>query len=265
VERDMPENLQFDDEGSRLVEEFNASPGATERRRRIIEALALKAGETVLDVGSGPGHQAYEMSAIVGADGRVEGFDPAESAIAISSQRCIDLPNVHFHLGGLPTLPFDADTFDAVMSSQVFEYLDDVQSGLCEIHRILRPGGRLLIHDTDWGSTLWHSTDPARMARILEVWVGHLVNPHLPQTLGKELQRAGFSDVSVDPIVQLETDLRPGSASNILMKFVVGYVESQGVKLSESSAWMGDLVELDKRGEYFYSSNEYMFVGQKRT
>jgi len=45
VERDMPENLQFDDEGSRLVEEFNASPGATERRRRIIEALALLAPE----------------------------------------------------------------------------------------------------------------------------------------------------------------------------------------------------------------------------
>ena len=259
----MPDNLEFDDEGSRLVEEFNASPGATERRRRLIEALALEAGESVLDVGSGPGHQAYEISVIVGVSGRVLGIDPADSAIAISSERCSDLANVHFQLGGLPSLPFDADMFDAAMSSQVFEYLDDVQGGLREIHRILRPGGRVLIHDTDWGATLWHSTDPARMARILEMWDGHLANPHLPQTLGNELQHAGFTDVRVEPIVQLETDLKPGSASSVLMQFVVGYVESQGVKPSESSAWMEDLVELDARGEYFYSSNEYIFVGRK--
>ena len=49
-------NLEFDDEVSRLVEEFNASAGATARRARIVDALALKPGDRLLDVGSGPGH-----------------------------------------------------------------------------------------------------------------------------------------------------------------------------------------------------------------
>ena len=61
--------LEFDDERSRLVEEFNASAGATARRGRILEALALKPAHRVLDVGSGPGHQALEMSSVVGAPG----------------------------------------------------------------------------------------------------------------------------------------------------------------------------------------------------
>ena len=49
--------LEFDDEFSRLMEEFNVSEGAVERRVRILAALDLKAGMHVLDVGSGPGHQ----------------------------------------------------------------------------------------------------------------------------------------------------------------------------------------------------------------
>ena len=79
--------LEFDDEGSRLVEEFNASIGATARRARILAALTLKPGDRVLDVGSGPGHQALEMSPVVGSSGQVEGIDPAESALEIARRR----------------------------------------------------------------------------------------------------------------------------------------------------------------------------------
>ena len=54
--------LEFDDEWSRAVEEFNASAGAIARRARLLDALALNPGDRVLDVGSGPGHQVSELS-----------------------------------------------------------------------------------------------------------------------------------------------------------------------------------------------------------
>ena len=150
----MEDILEFDDETSRVVEEFNTSQGAIERRRRITAALALQPGEAILDVGSGPGNQVFEMSLIIGPDGSVLGIDPAESAIAIASRRCSGLSNVQFQLGEAAQLPFDDKTFDAVMSSQVFEYLDNVSGGLQEMYRVLRPGGRVLIRDTDWGTLL---------------------------------------------------------------------------------------------------------------
>ncbi len=259
----MEEVLEFDDETSRVVEEFNASPGATERRRRIIGALGLQAGEAILDVGSGPGHQAFEMASIVGPSGRIQGIDPAESAKAIASRRCSGLSNVHFELGDVVQLPFYDATFDAVMSSQVFEYLENVSDGLQEIYRVLRPGGRVLIHDTDWGTLLWRSSNAERMARVMEVWDRHLTDPYLPQTLGSKLRDAGFNDIKAESIVQLETEFDPASVSGVLMRFIVGYVESQGIPASEASAWKTDLETVGTAGDYFFSSNEYMFVGRK--
>jgi hypothetical protein len=97
----------------------------------------------------------------------------------------------------------------------------------------------------------------------MEVWDRHLADPHLPQSLASNLRDAGFTDINVEPIVQIETEFDPGSVSGILMNFIVGYVESQGISTSESSAWKEDLENLGATGDYFFSSNEYMFVGRK--
>ncbi len=255
--------LEFDDEGSRLVEEFNASAGATARRAKILEALALKPGFRVLDVGSGPAHQVFEMSSVMGNSGRIDGVDAAESALDIARQRCSELDNVNFQLGDASNLPFDDATFDAVMSSQVFEYLDDVSGAIAEMFRVLKSGGRVLIHDSDWGALLWHSSDPERMARIMKIWDGHLADPHLPQSLSRKLTDAGFKNVRAEPVVHVETNYDPTSVSAILIKFVVGYVVSQGVSQSEANAWADDLKALGSSGDYFFNHNEYIFTADK--
>ena len=76
--------LEFDDELLRLVEEFNTSAGAVERRSRILGALDLRPGDHVLDVGAGPGHQVAEIAPNVAPGGLVKGVDSAESAITIA-------------------------------------------------------------------------------------------------------------------------------------------------------------------------------------
>ncbi len=255
--------LRFDDEVSRVVEAFNASPGAVRRLAKILEALGVRRGERVLDVGSGPGHQVFEMSSAVGDGGRVEGVDVAEGALGIARQRCAGMGNVAFHSGEATGLPFDSGEFDAAMSSQVFEYLEDVPTGLLEMHRVLRPGGRVLVHDTDWGTTAWHSSDPERMGRVMKSWDRHLATPSLPRLLGKGLVDAGFRNVRVAPIVQVETSYDPASVSAVLMQFIVGYVVSQGMAEDEAEAWAADLRGLGSSGEYFFSLNEYIFTGEK--
>jgi arsenite methyltransferase len=255
--------LEFDEATNRLMEEFNASAGATRRRTRLLNVLALKPGEHVLDVGSGPGHYAFAMASAVGDTGRVAGFDIAQDSLETAQRRCSGLTNVSFHLGDAVALPFDEATFDAVLSTQTFEYLPDVPAALAEIFRVLKSGGRVLIHDTEWDAWAWHSRDRARMNRIMEVWDSHLADPHLPQTLGAKLTAAGFTDVDVEPLVHIETTYDPASMSAILIKFVAGYVTSQGIPESEATAWADDLRALGSSGDYFFSSNEYIFTGIK--
>jgi hypothetical protein len=132
-----------------------------------------------------------------------------------------------------------------------------------EMFRVLKSGGRVVIHDTEWDATLWYSSDPERMARIMKSWEGHLADPHLPQTLSRRLADAGFKNVRAEAVVQLETSYDPSSVSAIIMKFVVGYVVSQGVSQREADAWADELRALGSSGDYFFSSNEYLFTAEK--
>jgi len=65
------------------------------------------------------------------------------------------------------------------------------------------------------------------------------------------------------PLVHVETTYDPASMSAILIKFVAGYVKSQGIPESGATAWADDLRALGSSGDYFFSSNEYMFTGIK--
>ncbi len=80
-----------------------------------------------------------------------------------------------FYEAEATTLPVLDGTFDAAVSVQVLEYVPDVAAALAEIHRVLRPGGRIVIWDVDWATVSWHTADHARMRRMLDAWDHHLV------------------------------------------------------------------------------------------
>ena len=97
--------------------------------------------------------------------------------------------------GEATALPVDAADFDAALCVQVLEYVADPTAALAQMHRALRPGGRVVVWDIDWATVSWHSADPERMARVLRAWDDHLTHPSLPRTLGARLRAAGFSQV----------------------------------------------------------------------
>jgi len=251
--------LQFDPDVSRQMETMYTTPDVIEQRRVVRTALALRPGDRVLDVGVGPGLLAEEMAAEVGPSGRICGIDISDSMLAIAAKRADVGPGIELEVGSVERIPHPSESFDVVVSTQVFEYLDDVAGALDEVRRVLRAAGRVVLLDTDWGSLVWRSSDDARMARVLTAFEDHLADPHLPRSLADLLAKSGFTltHQQVVPILNTGYDHRTYSAG--LIDIVVGFVPGHGgVTADEARAWADDLRGLG--AGYFFSLNRYLFV-----
>ena len=260
----MSRVLQFDEAASRRVEATYLTPDVIEQRRIVREALALKPGEDVLDIGSGPGLLVSEMAAQVGPGGSVQGVDPSPSMLTLAKRRELAAGSspVAFVRGDAAVLPFADESFDAAVTTQVYEYVADIVAAIAEARRVLRPGGRLLVLDTDWGSIVWRSGDDDRMRRVLAAWDEHLVDPHLPRRLTGLLEDAGFSLSHRAAVPLLNAGYDPNTYSAGLIGFIAAFVPGRaGVTEAETAAWTDDLVGLGR--DYFFSLNRYLFLGVK--
>ena len=257
----MTSALQFDDATSRHVERTYMTPDVVEQRKIACTVLGLAPGEHVLDIGCGPGFLAAEMADAVGPAGSVHGIDPSPAMLTIAAGRSAAAP-LTFEPGEATTLPLADTSIDVVTATQVYEYVADVAAALAEVRRVLRPGGRLLVLDTDWDSIVWHSSDPGRMRRVLAAWDEHLADPHLPRLLGRLLRDAGFTVTRTSVLPMLNTGYNEDSFSAGVIGLVAGFVPGRrGVTRQDADAWADDLRRLGD--DYFFSLNRYLFLGTK--
>ncbi|HKN93829.1 MAG TPA: methyltransferase domain-containing protein [Thermoleophilaceae bacterium] len=256
----MTDQLQFDEEESRAVEATYATPDIVEQRRATLAALALEPGERVLDVGCGPGYLAREMAEAVGTDGFVHGVDPSPAMLAIAARRA--LPHMELSEGDALSLRLPDAEFDVAVSTQVYEYVADIEGALREARRVLRPGGRLLVLDTDWDSIVWRSSDDERMERVLRAWDAHLVHRDLPRRLPELLRRGGFTLARAEAIPVLNVGYRKDTYSGSLLPMVARFVSGRdGIAPGEAQAWADDLTSLGDN--YFFSLSRYLFVAAR--
>ncbi|MBP7687560.1 MAG: arsenite methyltransferase [Thermoflexales bacterium] len=156
----------------------------------------LRAGETVLDLGSGGGLDCFLASKQVGAAGRVIGVDmtPDMLAKARANAQRLGYPNVEFREGYLEALPVDDNTIDVVISNCVINLSPDKPQVFREVFRALKPGGRIAVSDIVTNGSL-----PSSVQQSMAAWGACVAGALDVQDYVRGLSAAGFGEVQVQP------------------------------------------------------------------
>jgi SAM-dependent methyltransferase len=254
---------------SELQYESPSDPGVVVRHRRLADLLGTTAGElpgVVADLGCGDGVTLEVLLERVGA-GAVVGVDAAEPALVEAERRLGRGSGDRLTLVAADLtapLPLRDGSLDAALCHNVLESLPDPDGFLAEVHRVLRPGGSLVLSHPDYDTMVFTAPDLALTRRLVHAycdtqqdWMGSVNG-----TIGRWLHDiAGRSPLEVE-LVCASTVLSQGFRAPMLGYEFAHHVADVLRRTGEFAdgvldGWLDSLAEVDRRGAFLWSINDY--------
>ncbi|MEU5866376.1 methyltransferase domain-containing protein [Nonomuraea sp. NPDC047529] len=200
-------------------------------KRQVLDLLDLRPGQTVLDLGCGPGTDLAAMADAVAPAGRVIGLDRDPVMVAEARARLAGRPLVEVRPGDVHALPVADGSIDRARTDRVLQHVDDPARVLAEFRRVARPGARIVMAEPDWEGLLIDSPRPD-VGRTLTRFIATEMIRH--GTLGRRLARlcaeAGLAVRSVVTVAPVFRDLAAadqvlGLRRNVVRAVGAGYLE----------------------------------------
>ncbi|MEN6348297.1 MAG: methyltransferase domain-containing protein [Syntrophomonas sp.] len=163
-----------------------------EKLKETFKDLKFEPGSKVLDVGTGTGVMLPILQEMVGLSGKITAFDLAEEMLSIAKIKN-GQENIDYVQGDIEAAPFEDNTFDAVICNSCFPHFLNQAASICEMARILKPGGRVVI---------CHLSSRQELNAMHRSLGGVVGNDFLPdeKVMMLMFNQAGFSGIRVDDL-----------------------------------------------------------------
>jgi ubiquinone/menaquinone biosynthesis C-methylase UbiE len=247
------------------LDRLYASPLIVAQRRRLRELIAAQPGEIGLDIGCGLGHLSCELARDVTPGGRILALDMSADMVAGAAQRAqregVDAA-VQTRVGDATALDLPDASVDFAVAVQSYSYVPEVERAIAEAARVLRPGGRLAVLETDWDMCVYESGDGATMRQIFDGrW--RFAHWHLPRQLHRMFRNAGLTLAKAEAYPLLETRYDPDSFGVGMLAIARSAAVRHGVDAQQADAWVADVHARSTEGDYFFCTNRFMFIAVK--
>ncbi|MBL0274103.1 MAG: arsenite methyltransferase [Chitinophagaceae bacterium] len=158
------------------------------------EFARIKGGDTVIDLGSGAGNDAFIARRFVGENGKVIGIDFTEPMIARARENAekLGLNNVEFRQGDIEDLPVTSNKADVIVSNCVLNLVPNKHKVFSEVYRVLKPGGHFSISDIVLEGAL-----PAKWKEVAELYAGCVSGAIQKSEYLGIIEEAGFKNITL--------------------------------------------------------------------
>jgi ubiquinone/menaquinone biosynthesis C-methylase UbiE len=171
------------------LDRFETLPAAARLRDHSYELLRLRTGDGVVDVGCGTGRAVAELAAL-GAT--ATGVDLNPEMVGVARER---YPRGDYRVGDADRLPFPDGTLRGHRTDKVLHDLPDPRAALAEAHRVLAPGGRVVVVDIDWDAISIADDEPARTRAVVHARTDQLAAGFAARQAPELLRALGFTEV----------------------------------------------------------------------
>jgi ubiquinone/menaquinone biosynthesis C-methylase UbiE len=159
-----------------------------------LDYLNITAGENILDLGCGRGQETLQAARLAGAKGKATGLDITQAMIDTAVKNAIEAGtgNTSFIHGDIENLPFNNDSFDAVMSNCVINHAKDKKNVYREIFRVLKDRGRFVISDAVTREPL-----PDNIKKDPEAWAQCFGGAITEEEYFESIKFSGFNEIKI--------------------------------------------------------------------
>lgn len=226
----------------------------------LLAPAALAPGHRVLDFGSGPGFMALAIADIVGPSGAVHGVDLNARFVADATARAAGRDNVTFHQVESAAIPLADGSVDRAICKNVLEYVPDVNRTLSELDRVLAPGGRIHIIDSDWGFVVVEPWSKAVVDRFFKAASIAFKEPHIGRKAAGLLAHRGFRDIEARILAFADRDGR----ALPMLRNMRDYIAVGGDMAADQADALLDAAERAvQTGDYLFSLPQFLVTATK--